>query len=176
MEDNVLQPVSFHSLPPLVAESLAHSAWRTGVLDMTPGSGELMKTKVLSGSGGYLGICATVEQRDFLLKILKAKILQQMECPDSKVYCPGYAKKAGNVQVGNVQVVAKKAAAKPETEAKSQVQPKPKRKNDSEDQGQPQPSKTQARQASGAGAGLSEALQKMLAAAKGKEGGDGEEK
>ena len=124
-------------------------------------------------SGGYLGICATAEQRDLLLKILKAEILQQMECPDSKVYCPGYAKKAGNAQV---QVVAKKAAAKPKTEAKSQVQPKPKRKGDSEDQGQPQPSKTQARQASGAGAGLSEALQKMLAAAKGKEGGDGEEK
>ena len=32
MEDNVLQPVSFHSLPPLVAESLAHSVWETGVL------------------------------------------------------------------------------------------------------------------------------------------------
>ena len=86
LDDNVLQPVSFHSLPPLVAESLAHSVWETGILDMTPGSRGVMKTKVLSGSGGYLGICATAEQRDFLLKILKAEILQQMECPDSKVY------------------------------------------------------------------------------------------
>ena len=61
--NSVLQPVSFHSLPPIVPESLAHSVWAIAILDLTPGAGDLMKSAVLAGTG-YLGM------------VLRAKILQ----------------------------------------------------------------------------------------------------
>ena len=64
---DVQMPISFHALPSMVSESLVHGFWGISVIDMTPGTGECCKAHILQGMG-YLGICQTEEQKDYIIQ------------------------------------------------------------------------------------------------------------
>ena len=82
---DAVQPICFHQLPRIVSDSLVHAFWGMSVIDLTPGAGELCCDLVTS-SIGYLGICQTQEQKDFILMRLKKEMLASMAKPDSKLF------------------------------------------------------------------------------------------
>lgn len=82
--DNAIQPIAFHALPRIVGDSLLHAFWGMSVIDLTPGSGELCMDAVLNNTG-YIGICQTQCQKDFILLRLKKEILASMAQSDSKM-------------------------------------------------------------------------------------------
>ena len=89
--DHAIQPVCWHQLPTLVAESLCHAFWAMAVIDLTPGVGELCINSILSQTA-YLGVCHSEYQRSLILARLKQAVLQGMKNPDSKLYSPAFAK------------------------------------------------------------------------------------
>ncbi|CAJ1407144.1 unnamed protein product [Effrenium voratum] len=91
MPDDIVQCVNFQQLPSAVGESFLHSLSAISCCDLAPGTGELACSAVLE-QVGYLGICQTEYQREFILTRLKKEVLRSMEEPSSKVYCAAYAK------------------------------------------------------------------------------------
>ena len=82
--NDAIQPICFHQLPRIVTDSLVHAFWGLSVIDLSPGAGELCCDTVMS-STGYLGICHSQSQKDFILKRLKKEMLAAMAKPDSKM-------------------------------------------------------------------------------------------
>ena len=70
---------------PFASTSSHASFWGMSVIDLTPGAGELCCDLVTS-SIGYLGICQTQEQKDFILMRLEKEMLASMAKPDSKLF------------------------------------------------------------------------------------------
>ncbi len=89
--DDVVQCVNFQQLPATLGQSFLHSTNAVATIDLTPGTGELAIAAVLE-QVGYLGLCQTEYQKEFILTRLKKEVLKAMEEPTSKIYCPGYAK------------------------------------------------------------------------------------
>ena len=72
-----VQPVAYHGLPVVVTETLVHGFWGMNTIDMTPGAGNLCLASV-TNKIGYLGICQTQAQKDFIHTRLKKEILKEM--------------------------------------------------------------------------------------------------
>lgn len=89
--DEVVQCINYQQLPNLIPLGFMHSLSAMLAIDLTPSVGDLAIGCVLEQTG-YLGLCQTDYQRDFILTRLKKEVLKAMEEPTSKVYCPGYAK------------------------------------------------------------------------------------
>ena len=115
-----LQPISYHNLPRVVMDSLNHAHWGQVVLDMTPGFGELCSDMVLQKEG-YVGICQTEYQRQYIWSKTVAEILQAMTRADSKVYDVFYAKECGQKRDGEKQ--DEKTAKSQKTDSGAQKQP-----------------------------------------------------
>lgn len=108
LADDVVQPVAYHGLPVVVTETLVHGFWGMNTIDMTPGAGDLCLASV-TNKIGYLGVCQTQAQRDFILTRLKKEILKEMGKAGSLLYVPAYAKEHG-AQEGKQEAEAKAKA------------------------------------------------------------------
>ncbi|CAE7607095.1 unnamed protein product [Symbiodinium sp. CCMP2592] len=171
LEDHVVQPVSYHQLPPMVADSLLHAFWAGSCVDLTPGAGDLCLECILAHIP-YMGIVATPEQRDFIKMQVEKRVLAAMAETGSKVY---------EVETRRKELDAKRKAEELE---KKKTQPQKKAKLTAPKKEDATGADTTAgegdkttkdkggkRKAGQPSTGLSEALQKMLDAAKGgKEG------
>ena len=163
-KDDSLQPVSFHALPVAVGECLVHSFWGISVIDLSPGTGELAASTILQ-SQGYLGICHSEQQRDFIVEHLKKEILKGMKDPQCRAYTPAYSKHTQEAEAkAKAKPTPKQKAAGENPEAppakKPKVAAKPKGKSAAT------PKAPSASTGGGGGGGLSEALKQMLEAAK----------
>lgn len=149
LPETTLQPISFHTLPRMVIDSLTFAYWAQTCLDMTPGFGQLCNDMVLQKIG-YIGICHSEQQRQYIEENAIKEILEAMKNADSKVYQVAYAKE---IQEEQTTKQGMKRAADTEAPAGGKT---------------PKAAKAEP---SAAGAGtsseLSSALQQMLAAAKG---------
>ena len=97
----------------VVTETLVHGFWGMNTIDMTPGAGDLCLANV-TNKIGYLGICQTEAQRDFIITRLKKEILKEVGKAGSLLYMPAYAKEHGAQE------------AKSEAEAKANTKKRPK--------------------------------------------------
>lgn len=114
-------PVNYQELPNLVAESFHHAFSAVATIDMTPGTGGMALSAVLAGTG-YVGICQTEFQKDFIHTRLRKEILNNMSNPASKVYSSSYA-----AQKRPAEADPKKEAKKPKIPVpKGDPKPKPK--------------------------------------------------
>ena len=91
LADDVIQPVSYHALPTMVSESVLHAVWCISCIDLTPGAGDLA-ISAISQRQGYLGICQTDQQKDFIMTRLKKEVLRMMADAGSVHYMAAYAK------------------------------------------------------------------------------------
>ena len=178
LADDVVQPVAYHGLPVVVTETLVHGFWGMNTIDMTPGAGDLCLANV-TNKIGYLGICQTEAQRDFIITRLKKEILKEMGKAGSLLYMPAYAKEHG----------AQEAKSEAEAKANTKKRPKlvaPAKVKEDEEKGEKGAEKATAAKAEagkeddGQGPskkskkhevkaeGVNEKLQQMLALAKGK--------
>ena len=152
LPETTLQPISFHTLPRMVMDSLTFAYWAQTCLDMTPGFGQLCNDMVLQKIG-YIGICHSEQQRQYIEENAIKEILEAMKNADSKVYQVAYAKEIQEIQEEQTTKQGMKRAADTEAPARGKT---------------PKAAKAEP---SAAGAGtsseLSSALQQMLAAAKG---------
>ena len=99
LPETSLQPVIYHALPRIVMDSLHHAMWCLSAIDLTPGVGELA-CDMVTNNVGYLGLCHTEFQRDFIMQNLTIEVLKAMRT-QSKLYVPAYAKEVAVFEKAN---------------------------------------------------------------------------
>ncbi|CAK9103051.1 Uncharacterized protein SCF082_LOCUS48147 [Durusdinium trenchii] len=122
LSDEIVQPVSYHQLPSTVMESFMHSYSAINTIDMTPGTGDAAISAVLMNSG-YVGVCHSEAQKEFILVRLKKVLLEAMKDPRSKVYAPAYASQMEQQNEAKRQAETKDP--NPAAKSKAKTAPKP---------------------------------------------------
>lgn len=122
LSDEIVQPVSYHQLPSTVMESFMHSYSAINTIDMTPGTGDAAISAVLMNSG-YVGVCHSEAQKEFILVRLKKALLEAMKDPRSKVYAPAYASQMEQQNEAKRQAETKDP--NPAAKSKAKTAPKP---------------------------------------------------
>jgi hypothetical protein len=143
LPETSLQPVAYHALPRGVMDSLHYAMWGLSAIDLAPGVGELA-CDMVTNNVGYLGLCQTEFQRDFIMQNLTIEVLKAMRT-QSKMYVPAFAKEVADFEKATT---TKGTETKKEDTADEPVAKKPKV------------------EAAAAPSGITSALAQMLAAAK----------
>ena len=153
LAETTIQPISYHALPRVVMDSLTFAYWAQTCLDMTPGFGQLCKDMALQKIG-YIGICHSEQQRQYIEENTIKEILEAMKNADSKVYQVAYAKE---MQEPESHDTTRKRGADMDAPANKPTKlPKP----------EPKLPKPETSTSTGSSSTLSSALQHMLEAAK----------
>ena len=144
------QPITYHAISNNLKNELVFGFSGLAVIDLTPGFGELCASSVVNHRG-YVGICQTDAQRDYVTAHVTKAVFEAMQNPESKMYCPEYA---DSHKIGKRTATPASAAAGANAAPPASVVPK-------------QAAAKAAEQAPAAGGTqLSHALQQMLKAAK----------
>ena len=90
-------PANYHSMPPIVYDTICDMFSAHLRIDLTPGDGTNCLDAVTNGIA-YVGLCQTKFQKETIEKNLVTAVLKSMEDPNSKNYSMSYAKwKQGQV-------------------------------------------------------------------------------
>ena len=80
-----LQPIVYRELPVSFFEGMFHAVSASAVIDLTPQTGRFA-TWCVTNQIGYVGICQSEEQKNYILKATADRVQKALSDPSSKLY------------------------------------------------------------------------------------------
>ena len=81
LPDSTLQPINYHELPPSCWEGILHRVWGHSTIDLTPQPGRFA-VWAAEHEVGYLGICQTQAQKDYIMDQLEKAVTAGLSDPN----------------------------------------------------------------------------------------------
>ena len=100
MTADIKQPVVYHELPVPLWVGMMHAYSAVMVIDLTPQAGRLA-TWCVANRVGYVGICQTEFQKDYILKQAEAEVVRKLADPSSGISIPKFVNAEKDAKEGS---------------------------------------------------------------------------